>query len=166
MSRAFVKEDSDQPERLPDRPLSEHPNYMTVEGHRQMRASLQRCEQEITALKAGDDWAASTRLPALERDLRYYRARLKAAQVLEPASTTATSVRFGCSLHFVDELNNEHRFRIVGEDEADIARGLLSWTSPLARTLLGRSLGDCLRWQRPAGDLEIEITAIDSRPLD
>ncbi|ANG64650.1 hypothetical protein A8C75_20670 [Marinobacterium aestuarii] len=166
MSRAFVKEDSDQPEHLPDRPLSPHPNYMTLEGHRRMQAQLQQCEQEITALKAGDDWAASTRLPALERDLRYYRARLKTAQVLEPASPAATSVRFGCSVHFVDERDNEHQFRIVGEDQADIAQGLLSWTSPLAKALLGRSLGDCVRWQRPAGDLEIEITAIDSGCLD
>ncbi len=162
MSRAFVKEDSDQPERLPDRPLSEHPNYMTPEGHRNMLAQLRQCEQEIEGLKAGDDWAANTRLPARERDLRYFRARLKTAQVIAPVSAATATVRFGCTVHFVDERGTGHRFRIVGEDEADIALGLLSWTSPLARALLGRSLGDTVRWQRPAGDLEIEITAIDT----
>jgi transcription elongation factor GreB len=160
MSRAFVKEDSDQPEHLPDRPLSPHPNYMTPEGHRRMQAQLRQCEQEITALKTATDWADSSLLPPLERDLRYLRARLKTAQVIETAPG-ASRVRFGCTVHFVDELNNAHRFRIVGEDEADIARGLLSWTSPLARALLGQGTGDAVRWQRPAGDLEIEITAID-----
>ncbi|UTW11191.1 GreA/GreB family elongation factor [Marinobacterium rhizophilum] len=161
MSRAFVKEDSDQPEHLPDRPLSPHPNYMTPEGHRRMQAQLKQCEQEISALKAGADWAASSRLPPLERDLRYLRARLKSAQVIDAAALDASRVRFGCTVHFVDEQGTQHRFRIVGEDEADIAQGLLSWTSPLASALLGQEPGDSVRWQRPAGELEIEITAID-----
>jgi len=161
MSRAFVKEDSDQPEQLPDRPLSKHPNYMTPDGYKSMQAQLQHCEQEISALRSGDEWAANTRLPALERDLRYCRARLKSAQVIEHATGAAAKVRFGCTVHFVDEQDLQHCFRIVGEDEANIAQGRLSWTSPLASALLGRELGDVVRWQRPAGDLDIEITAID-----
>ncbi len=161
MSRAFVKEDSDQPEHLPDRPLSPHPNYMTPEGHRRMQVQLQQCEQDISALKAGADWAASSRLPPLERDLRYFRARLQTAQVIEAPAAGVSRVRFGSTVHFVDDDSQEHHFRIVGEDEADIAQGLISWTSPLARALLGQGLGDAVRWRRPAGDLEIEITEIN-----
>jgi transcription elongation GreA/GreB family factor len=48
----------------------------------------------------------------------------------------------------------------VGEDEADAAAGKISWVSPLARTLMGASVGDTVTWKRPAGDLELEIVSI------
>ncbi len=52
-------------------------------------------------------------------------------------------------------------FAIVGEDEADAAAGKVSWVSPLARALLGSSVGDIVTWRRPTGDVELEIVAID-----
>jgi len=159
MSRAFVKEDSDQPERLPDRPLSTLPNLMTPGGRDAMAEQLAALEQERAALKASTDLAASSRLPVLERDIRYCRARLQSAQVM-PAATSPQSVVFGCEVHFIDEQERRYSYRIVGEDEADIATGKISWASPLARALLGKAVGDEVTWARPAGNLDIEITAV------
>ncbi len=159
MSRAFVKEDSDQPERLPDRPQSSLPNLMTAGGRDAMAAQLATLEQERSALLASADLAERSRLPVLERDIRYYRARLKSAQVMPPA-VSPQSVVFGCEVSFVDDRDCDYRYRIVGEDEADIAAGKISWASPLARALLGKAVGDETTWARPAGDLDIEIVAI------
>ena len=51
-------------------------------------------------------------------------------------------------------------FHIVGDDEADVATGSISWASPLARAMLGARVGDTVKWQRPAGMSEVEIVAI------
>lgn len=160
MSRAFVKEDSDQPERLPDRPQSDLPNYMTPAGRAAMADSLASLEREHAELKASGEWAAGSRLPALERDIRYYRARLQSALLVEPPASAPETVIFGAAVGFVDEQEQPFHFQIVGEDEADIARGRISWSSPLARALLGKRVGDSAIWPRPAGALEIEITEI------
>lgn len=160
MSRAFVKEDSDQPERLPDRPQSTLPNLMTPAGRDAMAERLAELEQERATLKASTDLAESSRLPVLERDIRYYRARLQSAQVM-PAVESPQSVVFGCEVHFIDEQERQYRYRIVGEDEAEIAAGKISWASPLAKALLGKQVGDEATWARPAGNLDIEITAIE-----
>lgn len=159
MSRAFVKEDSDQPERLPDRPQSTLPNLMTPGGHAAMSAHLSALEQELTTLRTSTEWTAGSRRPVLERDIRYFRARLQSAQVVQTASSP-DAVVFGCRVCFVDQQERSYSFRIVGEDEADIASGSISWASPLARALLGKRIGDEILWPRPAGDLDIEITAI------
>lgn len=160
MSRAFVKEDSQQPERLPDLPQSKLPNYMTPSGRAAMAEDLARLEAEHATLKDSADWDAGSRRAVLERDIRYYRARLQSARVVEPPADSPETVIFGAAVSFVDDKDNEYHFQIVGEDEADIARSRISWASPLARALLGKRAGDPAVWPRPAGDLEIEITRI------
>jgi len=57
----------------------------------------------------------------------------------------------------IDENNQKYVFTIVGEDEADPEAGFISWVSPLARELLGKKADDTVLWERPAGDLELEI---------
>jgi transcription elongation GreA/GreB family factor len=61
----------------------------------------------------------------------------------------------------VDENDVKRQFEIVGEDEADPNKGKLSWVSPLALALKGAKTGDIVVWKRPAGDLELEIAAIE-----
>ncbi len=70
-------------------------------------------------------------------------------------------MRFGARVTVADEAGGARAFIIVGEDEADAAAGKVSWLSPLARALTGGHVGDAVTWRRPAGDLELEITAID-----
>jgi transcription elongation GreA/GreB family factor len=53
-----------------------------------------------------------------------------------------------------------HEFTIVGEDEADVATGKVSWLSPLAKALIGARVGDTVKWRRPVGDTDLEILDI------
>jgi transcription elongation factor GreB len=56
---------------------------------------------------------------------------------------------------------SDRSFAIVGEDEADLATGKVSYVSPLARALLGAHVGDTVTWRRPAGDVQLTVTALD-----
>lgn len=161
MSRAFVKE-SDQPvgNELPDRPISPHPNYVTPSGLAQLRVRLEEARARAIALEArGEDMEAAEELRVLQRDLRWLEARVGSARVVDPANQPRDRVAFGATVEVADA-GGEHAFRIVGEDEADAEHGMVSYVSPLAKALLGARVGDEVVWQRPAGDLGIEVLSI------
>lgn len=161
MSRAFVKEDNgDQPEQLPERPISKQPNYMTRAGYAAMAAELQALQAQLLQLKDSEDMDSRSRQALLQRDIRYFGIRLQSAIVVEPAAAAPQTVIFGCRVSFVDEEGREYHYRIVGEDEADVEQHRISWCAPLAKALLGKQVGDLVLWQKPAGSREVEITAI------
>ncbi|MCZ6803533.1 MAG: GreA/GreB family elongation factor [Proteobacteria bacterium] len=66
-------------------------------------------------------------------------------------------MRFGATVKLIDENDLEYIFSIVGEDEAEPNQGRISWVSPLARELVGKKTDDVVMWERPAGNLEMEI---------
>ncbi|MCH8262433.1 MAG: GreA/GreB family elongation factor, partial [Proteobacteria bacterium] len=66
-------------------------------------------------------------------------------------------IRFGATVKLVDENDQQYIFTIVGEDEAEPDEGFISWISPLARALVGKKIDDVVIWERPAGNLELEI---------
>jgi hypothetical protein len=94
MSRAFVKEDADQPAALPDRPISAHPNDVTPEGLRLIENMLEQARKDHAAALAAQDRSA---LSHASRDLRYWSARCANARVVPPPSDS-TTVRFGSSV--------------------------------------------------------------------
>jgi transcription elongation GreA/GreB family factor len=154
MSRAFVKEQdgADAVEELPDRPVSEHPNYVTSQGLALIEAELERLHAEHATAQAAEDRAALARTA---RDLRYWTARRATAQVIPPPENTKT-VHFGATVTLSRDDGRARTFRIVGEDEADPAAGTLSHVSPLARALFGKKVDDVVQ----AGQSEVEIVAI------
>jgi transcription elongation GreA/GreB family factor len=92
MSRAFVKDtDADAVEDLPDRPVSEHPNDVTVEGLAQIQAAVAAAQAAHGVAQAAGDRAA---MAQAARDLRYWSARRATASVVPQADDT-TLVRFG-----------------------------------------------------------------------
>ena len=100
------------------------------------------------------DWAAT--------GTRDARVRLARAEVVDVSGQPPDRGRFGTTVVLEDlDSGDELTYRIVGEDEADPEHELVSWLSPLARALLGARVGDTVVWRRPAGDLEIEIVAIE-----
>jgi transcription elongation GreA/GreB family factor len=149
MSRAFTRESDDDPGTLPERPVSSHPNLVTPNGFASIEAQVRSLESELVAARAGSD---STQRARIERDLRYFTRRRATARVIEPA-TAPDRVRFGVQVTLRNESGAEQSFRLVGEDEADAARGRLSWVSPLGQALLGHEPGDTVRFQ--TGELEI-----------
>jgi transcription elongation GreA/GreB family factor len=139
MSRAFVKEaDGAELDDLPELVVSPHRNLVTADGLRQIEAALSRLESDLTAARTDGDRAAAARV---ERDLRYWRQRRATAEVVTQTATP-DMVRFGNTVTLETESGVTHRFRIVGEDESDPRRGLISYVSPLAEALLGARAGD------------------------
>lgn len=152
MSRAFVTEDAFQDD-LPDRPVSEHPNYVTARGLALIEAALDTVRRDYAQAQASGDRELLARAG---RNLRYWNARRATAEVV-PARPDVDIVQFGISVTIVRDDGREQTFRIVGEDEADPALGSISHVSPLARMLIGKRVGDTVR----AGKDHAEITAID-----
>ncbi|WP_298953608.1 transcription elongation factor GreA [uncultured Methylobacterium sp.] len=152
MSIAFVreKEGGEAFEDLPDRPISPHPNFVTPEGLALIEAELERLHAEHAGLEP-DDKAGQSRVG---RDLRYWTARRTSAQVVEPSS--GEEVHFGSTVEIERDDGVRQTFRIVGEDEADPARGTLAYVAPLAVALTGKQAGDTVT---VAGH-ETEIVAV------
>jgi transcription elongation factor GreB len=164
MSRGFVKEDDLEHAGtdLPERPLSEHPNYVTPTGLQQLQQQAADLEQQRLELAPRkEDPSAQQQLARINRDLRYVQARLESAILVNPAEQNRELVLFGARVTVEDENGDEHIFALVGEDEADIAAGKVSWVSPLARALIGHKIGDSVTWVRPAGNLLLDITDIN-----
>ena len=146
------RDGEDAGEELPERPISPHPNLVTVEGLAHIEAEIARLQQEHAAAAAANERGALARAA---RDLRYWNARRATARVVPPP-TDSTQVHFGSTVTIVREDGRRQTFRIVGEDEADPARGTLSHISPLARALFGKQVGDTIQ----AGQSDAEIVAI------
>ncbi|MCP2074564.1 UNVERIFIED_ORG: transcription elongation GreA/GreB family factor [Pseudomonas lini] len=160
MSRAFVNEDNaaaqaDQPV---ERQVSAQANYVTPAGLAQLQARVAELQALHSQQTARGDQADKQRIADIERDLRYFNQRLQSAQVVAP--TSSDQVRIGHWVTFVDEHDHEQRVQLVGEDQADAASGLINWGSPLGRALLGAKAGDEVIWERPLGNLAIEVIAI------
>jgi transcription elongation GreA/GreB family factor len=163
MSRAFVKEQDDKPaiDELPERPQSPHPNYVTPKGNAQLQERCQALLKQRSVLAADAEGPlAVQQLKQVERDLRYFQARLERAIVVDPATQPSGEVYFGAEVSVRDENGEAHEFTIVGEDEADAAKGKVSWDSPLAHAMIGARVGDNVVWKRPAGDLGLKVIAI------
>jgi transcription elongation GreA/GreB family factor len=138
MSRAFVKEAEDESVDLPDRPISPHPNLVTAEGLAAIQRSIDRFNAAYKAAIGKNDKSA---IAAVQRELRYWSARLATAKLIQP-SRDRTHVHFGSTVVVRREDGRMQTYRIVGEDEADPSRGTVSHVSPLARAVVGKSVGD------------------------
>ena len=154
MSRAFTKEpdEGEAVEDLPDRPISEHPNLVTPEGLAQIEDAMMRAQEELSRAQGANDRGA---LAHAGRDLRYWTARRSTAQVMASPEGT-DKVQFGSTVTIQRDDGRRQTWRIVGEDEAEPTQGTLSYASPVARALMGKSVGDVVQ----AGSGEAEITAI------
>ena len=139
MSRAFVKENDDAGEPLPELAVSPHPNFVTPEGLRQIEARVAALDAELRAARESGDKALLARIA---RDQRYWTQRRSTARLVEPSGAVPEVVRFGVTVVVRFDDGGERSFKLVGEDEAEPARGLVSWVAPLAKALTGKQLGD------------------------
>lgn len=162
MSRAFVKNDNDDQsgEDLPERLVSDAPNYVTADGLRMLRERVEQLAREHARLREAAEAFEKPRLAANERDLRYFQSRLESAILVDIANEPRDEVHFGATVKTGDEAGNVSDFTIVGEDEADVSKNRISWRSPLAKALLGSTVGDTVTWTRPAGSTTLEVLEI------
>ena len=145
MSVAFTKETDLEASAadLVDRPISEHPNLVTREGLEAIERELAAARDAYAAAQAegGVEQGDRTAMARATRDLRYWSSRRASAQLTEPDAQDGKVV-FGSTVVIDREDGRRQTFRIVGEDEADPAKGSVSYVSPLARALLGKQADD------------------------
>ena len=161
MSVAFTKEDSAETAaetQLPDRPISAEPNLVTPGGLMALEAQLAEARLAHEAAMVIEDINERRRAAANPvRDLRYFSERLRTA-LLMPEPIDSTVVAFGSTVTFSRDDGRVQTYRIVGEDEADPSEGSISYVSPIARGLMGKTSGDVVS----VGEHELEIVSIGS----
>jgi transcription elongation GreA/GreB family factor len=149
MSRAFVKEQDDAPEELLERPVSHNPNFVTARGLRLIEEELEALRKAMAQAQVRDDKPAVARAA---RDLRYWQHRRASAQLVAPPAEMK-AVAFATRVAIKRDDDRRQLFAIVGEDEADPAKGLIAYASPMARALLGKAVGEFA--EAPGGEVEI-----------
>jgi transcription elongation factor GreB len=163
MSRAFIKENDLEHAGIdiPERPLSDEPNYVTPNGLRLLNEKIDALEIERENLKQKkDDPIIKQKIAMIERDMRYYAARIESAILTSPRDEDHDLVLFGAKVTVEDDNGKISSFEIVGEDEADIHANKVSYLSPLAEALMGAKVGDEVTWKKPIGDTYLTIQKI------
>ena len=155
------------------------PRYITPLGFARIRAEYDELFG-IERPKIVDivSWAASLgdrsenadylygkkRLREIDRRLSHLSRVMRAAKVVDPASQSTDQVRFGATVELADEDDQRRTLTIVGDDEADASTGLIGWSAPLARALIGAKVGDERIVRLPSGDKSYEVMAIRYPP--
>jgi transcription elongation factor GreB len=150
--------------------------YLTPEGAKKLATELNRLVsmerprvvQEVSDAAAQGDRSENAeyiygkkRLREIDRRIRFLSKRLDSAVVVRQDEVRSDVVAFGASVGLQDENGKQMSYRLVGPDEADPAKGLISFKSPMGQALLKRRVGDVVVVKRPAGEIEIEILSID-----
>ena len=164
MSRAFVKENDLEHAGIdiPERPLSDELNYVTPNGFKLLNETIDGLEKERENLKQKkDDPIAKQKIVIVERDMRYFAARIESAILTTSKDEDHSIVLFGAKVTVEDDEGKISMFEIVGEDEADISKGKVSYLSPLAEALIGAKLGEEVIWKKPIGDTYLTIGKIE-----
>ncbi|MBR3711408.1 MAG: GreA/GreB family elongation factor [Bacteroidales bacterium] len=156
MSRAFTKE-GDQ-EEIPRVPLRAYlpegvPNYVTKEGLAALNEELKKLEAEHA--KAGDNYIMSN---FIEAKMKLLISRINSAVEVDLSKANKETVSFGAWVRY-----NGRVVRIVGVDEADISKGLLSFVSPLAKAMTGKKAGDVIELK---GAERIIVEVVSYEPME
>lgn len=105
--------------------------------------------------------AAKEQQGHIEARIQELESKLSRAQVIDISELSGDTVKFGATVEIVDEDTDEERkFQIVGEDESDPKNGRLSLTSPIARALINKSVGDSVEVNTPGGAKSYEILTV------
>ena len=150
---------------------------MTVRGHEMLQEELKRLKsvdrprviQAISEARAHGDLKENAEYHAAKEQQGFIEGRIKECegklsnlQVIDVTEVNANGkIVFGCTVELLDvSTDKEIVYRIVGEDEADIKQGLISFTSPIARALIGKNEGDAIEFSAPGGEKEYEVISV------
>ncbi len=149
----------------------------TVRGHELLQDELKRLKsvdrpaviQAISEARGHGDLkenaeyhAAKEQQGFIEGRIKELEGKLSNLQVIDVTAIDAKGkIVFGSTVDLLDETTDtEIVYRIVGEDEADIKQGLISYTSPIARALIGKNEGDEIAFSAPGGEKQYEVMQI------
>jgi transcription elongation factor GreA len=145
---------------------------MTPAGHEKLKAQLKQLTDvdRIANARAievarghgdlsenADYSAAKEEQGMIDAKIRELTVKTSLAEVIDPASLSGDKVMFGATVTIEDQDGEEKTYTIVGDDEADLKRGRISISSPVARALIGRTVGDTAVVQSPKGKREVEV---------
>ena len=149
---------------------------MTVEGHKALEAELQRLKsqerpriiQAIAEARAHGDLSENAEYHAAkeaqgmnEAKVAELEDKLGRADVIDPTKLSGDTVKFGATVELVDEDTDEEvTYKLVGDLEADVKSGKVSISSPIARALIGKSVGDSVEVTTPRGPRSYEILKV------
>lgn len=148
---------------------------MTPQGAQKLREELARLKEERPKisreigiarehgdLKENAEYhAAKDRQGMVEAQIKDIEDKLARAEVIDPTKLSGDRVRFGATVKVTNlDTDEETSYQIVGADEADITAGKISVSAPLARALIGKSIGDEVVVTLPAGKRRYEIAEI------
>ncbi len=153
-------------------------NPMTVKGEKELREELDRLKtlqrpaiinaiasaREHGDLKENAEYhAAREQQSFVEGRIQDIEGKLSNAQIIDITKILPSErVIFGCRVTITDlKTEKTYNYRIVGDDEAEVKQGKISYKSPIARALIGKDCGDCVVVKAPAGDVEYEIEVVD-----
>jgi transcription elongation factor GreA len=150
---------------------------MTLGGVERLKAELKQLKtveraknvRDIEEARAHGDLsenaeyhAAKEKQGQLDGRMRFLEDAIARAEVIDVTKLSGEIVKFGATVTLSDEESgNEVKYRIVGELEADLKRGRISVTSPIARALIGREVGDSVKVQAPGGARDFEILVVE-----
>lgn len=150
---------------------------MTIEGHKALEAELQRLKsqerpriiQAIAEARAHGDLSENAEYHSAkdaqgmnEAKVADLEDKLGRADVIDPTSMSGKTVKFGATVRLVDEdTDDEVTYKIVGDLEADVRNGKVSISSPIARALIGKSVGDSVEVTTPKGSRSYEILKVE-----
>jgi transcription elongation factor GreB len=182
MNKAFIRESEDEEElEAPQQLPVGLKNYITPAGYQRLRDEFdQLWRVERPVLVNTITWAASNgdrsengdyiygkkRLREIDKRIRFLSKRMDNAVVVDPAQRgECDQVFFGATVTVCGQDGVERTYSIVGVDEADAGRGLVSWVSPLARALLKAREGDAVSLSVPGGMEELEVVEVIYREI-
>jgi len=151
------------------------PNYITPEGAKRLQEELghlrtrlrPKIVTEVADAAAQGDRSENAeyiygkrKLREIDRRMHFLTKRLESATVITPRTDGMEAVFFGAFVEVEDEDGVVARYRIVGEDEIDLALGHVSWRSPIGRVLLKKKPGDTVVLHRPNGEVELTLRSV------
>lgn len=151
-------------------------NYMTPEGFKNLQNEFKELfHNERPKLVETVAWAAGNgdrsengdyiygkkRLRQIDSRLRYLRDRIESAHVVDPKQVQSEQIQFGATITIFTEDEETKIYQIVGEDEINPSENKISWKSPLAKSLIGKKLGDEVEIKRPKGPLWVEVKKVE-----
>jgi transcription elongation factor GreB len=151
------------------------PNYITPEGAKKLQAELSdllwkerpKTVQDVAEAAAQGDRSENAeyiygkkKLREIDRRIHSLTKRLESARVVEQRKDGPSAIYFGAHVEVEDEDGAKATYRIVGQDEIDLAKGHISWRSPLGRALLKRREGDTILLRKPKGEVELTVLAV------
>lgn len=153
MSRAFIKENDLEHAGIdiPERPISSEINYVTPFGLEQINKKLNVLYKEREKYQGCDDAISKQKKMRIEKDIRYFAARLKSAILVKPNSISNNIVLFGACVELEDENGKAEYYELVGEDEANINQNKISYVSPIAKAIIGNQIGEEILLSKPSG---------------